>query len=300
MEGWHMQNALFYGSCVALVTPFSDGKVDFEAFEKLIDWQIDSDTDAILALGTTGEPATIRRCERAELIERAVSRVAGRVPVWVGTGTNDTSRAVQLSREAQALGADALLVVTPYYNRASRQGLIEHYFTIADQVEIPIIVYNVPSRTGVNLTPDTFAELLKHPMICGIKEASGDIRQMTELARVCRGGVAMYAGNDDQAYTMLALGARGVVSVAANVIPTAMHDLVMAYLRCDTELSLEMQFAAMDLISALFSEVSPIPVKAALARMGRIRNELRLPLSPLGEAETDRLFTTMDVLSLLV
>ena len=249
-----MRNALFYGSGVALVTPFSGGKIDLRAFEALIHWQIDMLTDAIVILGTTGEPCTIAPSERAALIECAVSTVAGRVPLIVGAGANDTRTAVAYAEEAQALGADGLLVVTPYYNKAS--------------------------RTGLNLPAEVVAELLKHPMIRGVKEASGDIRQMNRLAALCP-GAALYAGNDDQAYTMMALGARGVISVVANVLPTAVHEMAASYLRGDVDLSREMQFALLDVADALFAEVSPIPVKAALAMMGRIEEELRLPLTPL-------------------
>ena len=275
-----MRNALFYGSGVALVTPFSGGKVDLRAFEALIHWQIDMLTDAIIILGTTGEPCTISPMERAALIECAVSCVAGRVPLIVGAGANDTRTAVAYATQAQALGADGLLVVTPYYNKASRTGLLAHYNTVADSVDIPIIAYNVPSRTGLNMPPEVVAELLKHPMVRGIKEASGDIRQMQRLAALCP-GAALYAGNDDQAYAMMALGGRGVISVVANVLPTAVHEMAASYLRGDVELGREMQFALLDIADALFCEVSPIPVKAALSMMGKVEEELRLPLTPL-------------------
>ena len=275
-----MRNALFYGSGVALVTPFSGDKVDFRAFEALIHWQIDMLTDAIVILGTTGEPCTVAPAERAALIECAVSAVAGRVPLIVGTGANDTRLAVAYAEQAQAMGADGLLVVTPYYNKASRSGIIEHYHAIADSVEVPVIAYNVPSRTGMNLSPEAVAELLKHPMIRGVKEASGDIKQMHRLAALCP-GAALYAGNDDQAYAMMALGGRGVISVVANILPTAVHEMAASYLRGDVDLSREMQFALLDISEALFCEVNPIPVKAALAMMGKIKEELRLPLTPL-------------------
>src|SRR5699024_2481921 len=189
--------------------------------------------------------------ERAALIERAVSCVAGRVPLIVGAGANDTRTAIACAEQAQALGADGLLVVTPYYNKASREGLLAHYWAIADSVDIPIVAYNVPSRTGMNMPPEVVAELLKHPMIRGVKEASGDIKQMQRLAALCP-GAAIYAGNDDQAYAMMALGARGVISVAANVLPTAMHEMAASYLRGDVELSRAMQFALLDIADALF------------------------------------------------
>ncbi len=293
-----MRNALFYGSGVALVTPFRAGKVDMHAFERLIDWQIESLTDAIIVLGTTGEPCTVTSSERAALIECAVSTVAGRVPLLVGAGANNTRTAVEYAVEAQALGADGLLVVTPYYNKASRHGMIEHFHAIADSVEIPLIAYNVPARTGLNMPPEVVAELLKHPMIRGVKEASGDIRQMNRLAALCP-GAALYAGNDDQTYTMMSLGARGVISVAANVLPASMHEMAASYLRGDVELSREMQFALLDIIDALFIEVSPIPVKAALAMMGKIEDELRLPLAPLDVEKRLRLRAAMTALDLL-
>ncbi|NLF28909.1 MAG: 4-hydroxy-tetrahydrodipicolinate synthase [Clostridiales bacterium] len=288
-----MRSALFYGSGVALVTPFSEGRVDLRSFEKLIDWQIDSMTDAIIVLGTTGEPSTISPSERAEMIECAASAVAGRVPLIVGAGSNSTATAILYAEQAQALGADGLLVVTPYYNKASRRGLIEHFHAIADQVEIPIVVYNVPSRTGVNLEPPVAAELLKHPMLRGVKEASGDIRQMTELCATCP-GAALYSGNDDQVYALMALGARGVISVAANILPGPMHEMAASYLRGDIEMSRDLQFQTLEIIRALFSEVSPIPVKTALWMMGKIQNEFRLPLAPLDEARTERLRAAME------
>lgn len=293
-----MRNALFYGSGVALVTPFSRGKIDLRAFENLIDWQIEMMTDAIIILGTTGEPSTITAPERAALVECAVSTVSGRVPLLVGAGANNTRTAVEYAIEAQALGADGLLVVTPYYNKANRAGLIEHFHAIADSVEIPIIAYNVPSRTGMNMPPEVVAELLKHPMVRGIKEASGDIRQMNRLAALCP-GAALYAGNDDQTYTMMALGARGVISVVANILPTAMHDMAASYLRGDIELSREMQFALLDIADALFAEVSPIPVKAALGMMGKIQNELRLPLAPLDATRREKLRAALEEWDLL-
>ncbi len=293
-----MHSALFYGSGVALVTPFSKGKVDLAAYEKLIDWQIESETDAIISLGTTGEPSTLTRAERAELVECAVNVVAGRVPLIVGAGANDTRTAVSYAVEAQNLGADGLLIVTPYYNKANRRGLIEHFFAIADRVEIPILVYNVPSRTGMNLDPSVAAELLKHPVIRGVKEASGDLRQMTRLAQLAQ-GAALYSGNDDQVYPLLALGARGVISVVANILPAQVHNLVSSYLRGDHELSREAQFSLLEISDALFSEVSPIPVKAALAKMGKIENELRLPLAPLDPAREERLCAVLKKWELL-
>lgn len=279
-----MHGNLFYGCATALVTPFKANRIDFDALELLIDWQLDSGADAVVVLGTTGEPAAIADSERAAVIECAAARCARRAPLIVGTGSNDTRTAVRRSVEAQRLGADALLVVTPYYNRASRAGLIAHFNAVADSVDLPVILYNVPGRTGVNLSADTVAELAKHPNLCAVKEASGSLRQLTDLAHACGDGIALYCGNDDQVVPALALGARGVISVAANLIPGPMHDMVMDWLRGETGKSLDAQMRWLPLIRLLFDEVNPIPVKAALAMTGRIENTLRLPLCPL-EAE---------------
>ncbi len=294
-----MHGNLFYGCGTALVTPFKGNRVDYDALESLIDWQLDSGVDALVVLGTTGEPSTLSGSERSAVVECAAARCGGRVPLIVGTGANDTRKAVALSVEAQRLGADALLVVTPYYNKASREGLIAHYLAVADSVELPIILYNVPGRTGLNLAPEVVAELAKHPNLCAVKEASGNLKQMTELSRVCGEGVAVYCGNDDQVVPAMALGARGVISVAANVIPAPMHALAADWLRGETRRSLEAQMQVLPLIDALFSEVNPIPVKAALAMMGRIENTLRLPLCPLAEDKQARLREVMEGLGVL-
>ncbi len=276
-----MHGNLFYGCGTALVTPFRGNRVDFDALEGLIDWQLDCGADAIVILGTTGEPATVSGSERSAIIECAAARCLHRAPLVVGTGSNDTRRAVAQSVEARRLGAEALLVVTPYYNRASRAGLIGHFNAVADSVDIPVIMYNVPARTGVNLDADTVAELAKHPNLCAVKEASGSLRQMTDLARACGEGIAVYCGNDDQVPAAMALGARGVISVAANIIPGVMSDMVSDWLRGEPKRCLEAQLEYLPLIRRLFDEVSPIPVKAALALMGKIENTLRLPLCPL-------------------
>ena len=285
-----MHGKLFYGCGTALVTPFRGNRVDYDALEGLIDWQIECGADAIVVLGTTGEPPTITGSERSAIIECAAARIAGRVPLIVGTGSNDTRRAAAQSAEAQRLGADALLVVTPYYNKAGRDGLIAHYNAVADSVELPVILYNVPARTGMNLAPEVVAELARHPNLCAVKEASGSLAQMTELARLCGDGVAVYA---------MALGARGVISVAANVIPAQMHALTADWLRGEARRSLEAQVKYLPLIRLLFSEVSPIPVKAALSMMGRIENTLRLPLTPLSGEKLERLREEMKRLGLL-
>ena len=276
-----MHGNLFYGCGTALVTPFRGNRIDFDALEALIDWQLESDIDALIVLGTTGEPASISESERTAIIECAAARCAHRAPLIVGTGSNDTRNAVRQSMEARHLGADALLVVTPYYNKANREGLIDHYNAIADSVDIPIIMYNVPGRTGMNLDADTVAELAKHPNLCAVKEASGSLRQLTDLAQTCGDGIAIYCGNDDQVTAAMALGARGVISVAANVIPGPMRDLTASWLRGEPKRCLEAQLRYLPLIRRLFDEVSPIPVKSALSLMGKIENTLRLPLRPL-------------------
>lgn len=276
-----MQGNLFYGSGTALITPFRGRRVDYDCMEKLIDWQIDAETDALIVLGTTGEPSTISPSERSAIIECAISRCAGRVPVYVGTGSNSTRTAIEQSIEAQRLGADGLLVVTPYYNKTSNQGLIEHYLSIADSVRIPIIVYNVPGRTGLNLAPEVMLEMAKHPLLCAFKEAGTNPAQAMRLFELLGDGIAIYSGNDDQVLPMMALGARGVISVAANVAPEQMHAMAMGWLRGEINACRQLQFSLLPLIRALFSEVSPIPVKAALSMMGKIEDNLRPPLLPL-------------------
>lgn len=284
-----MHGNLFYGCGTALVTPFKGNRIDFDALEGLIDWQLDCGADAIVVLGTTGEPATVTDSERSAIVECAAARCLHRAPLVVGAGSNDTRRAIAQSIEAQRLGADALLVVTPYYNKASRAGLIGHYNAVADSVDIPVIMYNVPARTGVNLDAGTVAELARHPNLCAVKEASGSLRQMTDLARACAGGVAVYCGNDDQVPAAMALGARGVISVAANLIPGVMSDMVSDWLRGEPKKCLEAQLEYLPLIRLLFDEVNPIPVKAALALMGKIENTLRLPLCPLNADKEEQL-----------
>ena len=294
-----MQGNLFYGSGVALVTPFCGQKVDYERLEQLIDWQIASGTDALIVLGTTGEPATISPSERSTIIECAVTRCAGRIPLYVGTGSNCTRIAIEQSIEAQRLGADGLLVVTPYYNKTSRQGLIGHYSAIADSVQIPIIVYNVPGRTGLNLQPEVMLELAKHPLLCGFKEAGANPAQTMRLFELLGEGIAIYSGNDDQVLPMMAMGARGVISVAANVAPAQVHAMAMGWLRGEISACRRLQFSLLPLIRALFSEISPIPVKAALAMMGRIEDNLRPPLVPLDDVRRNALRLEMQRLGLI-
>ena len=294
-----MQSNLFYGCGTALITPFRGNRVDFDALENLIDWQIDSDIDALVALGTTGEPCTLSDAERSAVIECALARCARRVPMIVGVGSNDTRKAIQYAVEAQMLGADALLVVTPYYNRASRQGLVEHFTAIANKVEIPIIMYNVPSRTGMNLEPRVVAELAKHPMLCAVKDANSDPAHMMELARLCGDGIAIYCGNDDNILQFMALGAHGAISVASNILPREMHDMTMHWIRGDAKACKTAQLDWLPLIKLLFSEVSPIPVKAAMNLMGMEVGPCRLPLVTTSEANKAVLKKDLQELGLL-
>lgn len=294
-----MQGNLFYGSGTALITPFRGNRVDYECLERLIDWQIDSESDALIILGTTGEASTITPSERSAIIECAVARCAGRVPLYVGTGSNCTQTAISQSIEAMRMGADGLLVVTPYYNKASRSGLTEHYIAIADSVDIPIIVYNVPSRTGVNMPPEIMLELAKHPLLCAFKEASADIAHASRLFELLGDGVAIYSGNDDLVLPMMALGARGVISAAANVIPEQMHALAMSYLRGEISACRRLQMALMPLLRQLFGEVNPISIKAALSMMERAENTLRLPLTPLDDAKRQALKAQLENIQLL-
>lgn len=294
-----MQGNLFYGCGTALITPFRGQRVDYDRLEELIDWQIDSDIDALIVLGTTGEPCTITPSERSAIIECAVARVSGRVPLYVGTGSNCTRTAVEQSVEAARLGADGLLVVTPYYNKTSSAGLVEHYLTIADSVNIPIIVYNVPGRTGLNMAPELMLELARHPLLCGFKEACSDITHAMRLFELVGDGIAIYCGNDDQVLPHMALGARGIISVAANIVPQQMHAMALGWLRGEMQACRSLQFSLLPLIRALFSDVNPIPVKAALSLMGRAENTLRAPLAPLDEMKLVQLKKEMQRLRLI-
>ena len=271
---------IFKGAGVAIVTPFTqDDKVNFEELGKMIDFQIAGGTDAINNCGTTGESSTLTHEEHDECIKFAVEHTAGRVPVIAGTGSNSTAEAIRLSTHAQNNGADALLLVTPYYNKATQKGLIQHYTAIANSVDLPIILYNVPSRTGVNILPQTAVTLAKNVKnIVAIKEASGNISQVAELAALADGCIDIYSGNDDQVVPLLSLGGVGVISVLSNVMPKLTHDMVMSYLNGDVKLSRQLQLSVMNLNKALFCEVNPIPVKEALNMMGWNAGAVRSPL----------------------
>ena len=271
---------VFKGSAVALVTPFKkDGGVDYDALTRLIELQIVSGTDAIVVCGTTGEAATMTVDERLSTIQFVKERVNGRIPVIAGTGSNCTASAIEASRNAEAIGVDGLLVVTPYYNKTTQTGLIAHYNAIADSVDLPIIAYNVPSRTGVNILPNTMAEIMRHPNIVGIKEASGNIEQVVTLAATCP-DCHLYSGNDDQILPLLALGGLGVISVVANVLPAVVHGLCEAFFSGDVAAAREAQFQMLPLCKAAFCEVNPIPVKAMLGELKLCEPDVRLPLVP--------------------
>ena len=271
---------IFKGAGVAIVTPFTqDDKVNFEELGKMIDFQIAGGTDAIIICETTGESSTLTHEEHDACIKFAVEHTAGRVPVIAGTGSNSTAEAIRLSTHAQNNGADALLLVTPYYNKATQKGLIQHYTAIANSVDLPIILYNVPSRTGVNILPQTAVTLAKNVKnIVAVKEASGNISQVAELAALADGCIDIYSGNDDQVVPLLSLGGVGVISVLSNVMPKLTHDMVMSYLNGDVKLSRQLQLSVMNLNKALFCEVNPIPVKEALNMMGWNAGAVRSPL----------------------
>jgi dihydrodipicolinate synthase len=271
---------LFTGAGVAIVTPFKDGMVDFPSLGQLIDWQISQEIDAIIICGTTGEASTLNDKEHIETVQYAVEKANGRVPVIAGAGSNDTAHAIYMSQELEAKGVDGLLLVTPYYNKCTQKGLIQHYTKIADAVNIPIILYSVAGRTGVNISPSTVFELARHPNIVGIKEASGNISQVVEIAKCINDDFALYSGNDDMIVPLLSIGGIGVISTVANVVPKDTHDMVMKYLSGKTKEASKLQLDMKHLIDALFIEVNPIPIKAALSLMGKIKLEYRLPLCP--------------------
>jgi 4-hydroxy-tetrahydrodipicolinate synthase len=293
------KSAVFTGCATALATPFTEHGLNLPAFGKLIDWQIKHHIDALVVCGTTGEPSTMTAQEREQAIGYAVERVNGRVPVIAGVGGNDTREVLDACRRAEALGADALLAVTPYYNKTTQAGLIAHFTAVADATSLPVILYNVPSRTGLNIAPATLDTLADHPHIAAIKEASGDITQITEMFRTCHDRVAIYSGNDDHIVPFLGLGGEGVISVLANVCPGDTHRLVAAFHSGDLEGARALQFKLNPLVQALFCEVNPIPVKTALNLMGMQAGPLRLPLVPLQPEHRELLELTMQALGIL-
>ncbi len=273
--------ALFTGCGVAIATPFNeDGTVDFEAYRNLINWQIDEGIDAIVTCGTSGEASTLDDDEHVETIKFCVDVTAGRVPVIGGAGSNDTHHGINLAKRIEATGVDGLLLVTPYYNKCSQQGLIEHYTATADAVSIPCILYSVPGRTGVNIKPETVAALSKHPNIIGIKEASGDISQVAEICRLVPDDFAVYSGNDDMVVPLMSLGGVGYISVIANIMPKESVEMSKSFLEGNVKRARELQLSMKPIIDSMFADVNPIPVKAALAKMGIIKPYFRLPLCP--------------------
>lgn len=288
-----MKKLLFKGCGTAIATPFTKDGVNFEEFGKLIEDQIRDSIDALIVCGTTGEASTMTTEEKKQTIEYAVKKVAGRVPVVAGTGGNCTASVIEMSKWAESIGVDGLLVVTPYYNKTTQAGLVAHYEAIANSVTLPIILYSVPSRTGVNITPETCLALSKIPNIVAIKEASGNISQVAKIASLCQDELAIYSGNDDQVLPLLSLGGVGVISVLSNLYPQFVHDMVMDYFAGNFEKSKNAQLEALELIDALFCEVNPIPVKAGLNMRGYDFGTPRLPLVPLSEKGSKMLQTAI-------
>ena len=293
--------AIFKGAGVAIVTPMHDnGEVNYEQFAKLIEFQIANGTDAIIVCGTTGEASTLTHEEHLDVIRYCVKTVAGRVPVIAGTGSNCTETAIYLSREAEEAGADGLLLVSPYYNKATQKGLYAHFKAIADAVKIPCLLYNVPGRTGCNILPETIVRLCRDTEnIVGVKEASGNISQIARLAALAEGCVDIYSGNDDQIVPIMSLGGLGVISVLANVAPAQTHEICRTYLDGDVRGSCRLQLQAMNLCGELFSEVNPIPVKKALNLMGMGAGTLRMPLTEMEPANAERLEQAMKAYGIL-
>ena len=288
--------ALFKGSGVALVTPFTEEKgVNYEELERLLEFQIANETDAIIICGTTGEPVTMTEEERLSVIYFTIEKVNKRVPVIVGTGTNNTKATIKFSKKVEYFGADGLLVVTPYYNKCTQNGLYAHYKMVAEAVSLPIIMYNVPGRTGVNMLPATAARLGKDvENIVAMKEASGDITQVADLIKMAEGTLDVYSGNDDQIVPILSLGGIGVISVLSNIAPKDTHDMVMSYLEGDVKKAAELQLKYLDVVHALFCEVNPIPVKKALEYIGFATKVIRMPLTEMEEGNAAKLKAEMD------
>ena len=295
-----MKNTVFTGAATAIVTPMlEDGSVDYASYERLIEWQIAEGINAIVVAGTTGEGSTLSDAEHRQVLKFAVDKIAGRVPVIAGTGSNDISYAIELTKYACEIGADAMLVVTPYYNKATQNGLIKSFTAIADASTKPIILYNVPSRTGCNITPETCAALAKHPNIVAIKEASGNISQIAKIASLVGDEMDIYSGNDDQIVPIMSLGGKGVISVLSNVVPKETVRICDSFFEGNVKESAALQLKYIDFIDALFCEVNPIPVKAAMAKLGFGENYLRLPLTPMEEAHENAMLGIMKELGII-
>lgn len=295
-----MKNTIFKGAGVALITPMhADGSVNYDKLKELVEFQIENGTDAIISCGTTGESSTLTVDEHVEVIKTTIKQTAGRVPVIAGTGSNDTAFAVELSKEAEALGADGLLTVTPYYNKTSQAGLIAHYEKIADSVNIPIILYNVPSRTGTAFKPETYAVLADHKNIVGIKEANANLSMMANTFALCGDKIDIYSGNDDEVVPCLSLGGVGVISVLSNIAPRVVHDMCYNYFNGNITAARDLQIKYYHVISALFSDVNPIPVKEAMNIMGFDVGECRLPLVRMSDDARNKLRTELAKVNLI-
>lgn len=295
-----MKKTIFTGAATALVTPMnSDTSVNYDALKNLVNEQIEAGIDALVICGTTGEKSTLSYKEHVKVIEEAIKTADGRVPIIAGAGSNDTVYSVGLCKDAISLGADALLSVTPYYNKASQAGLIAHYNYIADRIDKPLIVYNVPSRTGVSIQPETYLELSKHENIVAIKEANGDISSVAKTKQLVGDALDIYSGNDDQIIPMMALGGKGVISVLSNIVPKETHDMCAAFLNGDTKTARDLQLKYIPFINALFSDVNPIPVKEAMNLMGKNVGPVRLPLVPMNDAKKQEMIKIMKNLNLI-
>lgn len=295
-----MKNPIFTGAGVAIITPFTaDGKVNEKVLAEIIEYQISHSTDAIVICGTTGESATLDHNEHTQAIKVAVDVTAGRIPVIAGTGSNDTAYALKLSNDAEKLGVDGLLMVTPYYNKTSQEGLIKHFNYVADRVSTPIILYNVPSRTGCEIKPETYAELAKHKMIYAAKEATGNLSSIAKTISLVPEDFAIYSGNDDQITPIMSLGGKGVISVLSNILPQVAHDIAQSALDGDFKKSAELQLKYLELCNAMFMDVNPIPVKAAMRMMGIDVGPLRLPLCDMTPANTEKLKSVLQKYELI-
>lgn len=294
-----MKSTVFTGAATAMITPMNEQGIDYDSFGRLIDWQIEEGIDAIVVAGTTGEGPTLDDAEHKALLKYAVKRINGRIPMIAGTGSNDTAYSVELTKYACDIGADAMLMVTPYYNKATQTGLIRCFEAAADVSDKPIILYNVPSRTGCNIAPETCRILSQHPMICGIKEASGNISQVAQIASLVDEDFAIYSGNDDQIVPILSLGGKGVISVLSNLMPRTTGEICRSFFRGDIDQSRRLQLRYLELINTLFCEVNPIPVKAAMAKLGFGENILRLPLTQMEEKNAEKLYRLLKDAELL-
>ena len=288
-----MKKTVFTGAATAIITPMKNGGIDYEKFAELVEFQINNKIDALVVCGTTGESSTLTDEEHKDLIKFCVEKTNGRVPVIAGTGSNDTAYSVELSKFACDVGADAVLQVTPYYNKTTQKGLIKHFLAVADSINKPIILYNVPSRTGMTIQPDTYAELAKHENIVATKEASGNISTIAEIRHICGDSLDVYSGNDDQIVPILSLGGKGVISVLSNLLPFETHKMCMDYFDGNVSDAAKAQLDLLPLINSLFCEVNPIPVKAAMNLLGYCTEEIRLPLCEISNENKQRLIEDM-------